>query len=122
MKAIVLTRKILANGAARKWYAERSCNGSWSIYRKEKERKIYESLLALGPGPGPDDVDRVIGNRSWTSLPTCGGCGKDGLEIVVQVGEDPDYESRTAYLCGPCLREAWYACEETMSELPHMFR
>jgi hypothetical protein len=52
-----------------------------------------------------EDINRVIGNDTWTKLP-CHNCGKwsgDG----VRVGEEPDYESSTANVCRDCLREAY---------------
>lgn len=35
----------------------------------------------------------------------CGGCDRK-VAIVVRVGERPDYETQTAYLCRDCLLEA----------------
>jgi hypothetical protein len=50
------------------------------------------------------DVAAAIGNDSWTSN-RCDECGRDN-EVVVTVGEPPDYESRTASLCPECLAKA----------------
>jgi len=35
----------------------------------------------------------------------CGECGKS-VDAVIQIGEEPDFESRTAYVCLACLRKA----------------
>ena len=50
------------------------------------------------------DVTAIIGNDSWTSL-KCDECGKY-VDAVVQVGEEPDYESYSAKLCKPCVYKA----------------
>lgn len=54
------------------------------------------------------DVEKVIGNYSWTRL-KCDDCGRedDDLDTVVQVGQEPDYESATALLCKECAKRAF---------------
>lgn len=46
------------------------------------------------------DIYKIL-DRNWTAL-VCDECGRD-VQIVVQVGEKPDFESRTAQLCKNCL-------------------
>ena len=50
------------------------------------------------------DVAAIIGNESWTSL-KCDECGNE-TETVVQVGQEPEYDSHTACLCVPCVKTA----------------
>lgn len=50
------------------------------------------------------DAKRIIGNDSWTSL-RCNECEQE-VNAVVQLGEEPDYESRTACICFDCLEKA----------------
>jgi hypothetical protein len=52
-----------------------------------------------------DDVAQIIGNRSWVAKETCDECGAETWDAV-QLGEEPDYESSTATICGDCLRAA----------------
>ncbi len=52
----------------------------------------------------PEDVDRIIGNDSWTTQLKCDEC-KEYVNWVLQVGDEPDYESDTACLCKACARE-----------------
>ena len=68
--------------------------------------RIYQALLALGKSPAPDDVDRIIGNPSWTEVPPCNECGALDAPFVIEVGETPDYESATVYLCPKCVAAA----------------
>ena len=99
MRPKLITRQMKADNAAKAWEAQ---------YDKpdKKQREIGATLVALGPSPNPDDVDRVIGNDTWTSPGRCGGCDSWKAQTLVQVGAEPDYESETALLCGDCLRAA----------------
>ena len=54
----------------------------------------------------PDEVDDIIGNDNWTSPGDCTDCGAEDLAAVVQLGQEPDYESATANVCADCLRKA----------------
>ncbi len=105
-KPFLVTRQSLARGVAAKWKHQRSCNGHWTLHRKEEERDIYEKLLELGPDPDPDAADKIIGNGSWTDPGRCVGCDLDDGGPRVVIGEEPDYESATATMCGACLNEA----------------
>lgn len=51
-------------------------------------------------------VNQIIGNDSWTDIPKCSECKTRPNDAVLQVGEEPDYESKTAYLCQECARKA----------------
>lgn len=97
-----LTRQYLASQAAKRWkrqYAERG-----KFYDPDKER-IYEQLTALGDAPIPDAVDAAIGNNTWTEPPSCSEC-REFRDVIIRVGDEPDYESETAWLCETCLRAA----------------
>ena len=50
-----------------------------------------------------EDVQRIIGDTAW--IPGCNECGKKSCDVV-RVGEEPDYESETAYICLDCAKEA----------------
>ena len=95
----IITKQALANGAAERWKDQYAC-----FSKGTNSRGIYEALLALGENPLPYDVNKVIGNNSWTYL-SCDECSKE-VEVVVQLGEEPDYESATAQICFPCLKKA----------------
>lgn len=99
MKPIKITRQTLANGAQHRW-------ASQYISTTEKAKiDILAQLKALGDFPDPDAVDKIIGNRSWTSVPRCDCCMLK-KDIVIRIGEEPDYESATAIVCEACLKEA----------------
>lgn len=104
----LITRQMKADTAARDWfhtYAHTSYwkEGRFSVTGLTKE-ETHTKLVALGAHPNPDDVDSVIGNKSWTAC-ICNDCGKY-VEAVVQLGQEPDYDSATANICFPCLKKA----------------
>ncbi len=96
----LITRQSRASTTAARW--QEQYNGPGVTV---DEQEIGAALVALGADPLPDAVDAAIGNDSWTKLDTCGECSKE-VAALVQVGEDPDYDSNTAYLCKSCTRRA----------------
>ena len=93
---IAITRLSLAKETAKRWKIQ---------YGTDKY-DVYKKLVSLGDSPNPDQVDAIIGNGSWTRVPHCSECSSEGEAIVIQVGETPDYDSHTAYLCSDCIRDA----------------
>lgn len=98
----VIRRTENAKGMADRWRDVYCRNGNW-LYDDGK-RTIWEKLAALGTNPHPDDVDAAIGNGSWTEC-RCDEC-RGLFEEVVEVGQEPDYESATARICKGCLTMA----------------
>ena len=67
---------------------------------------VLPRLLALDcEKDGADKVEAIIGNGSWVRQYGCSECGIESWDIV-QVGEPPDYESATAWICRDCLKSA----------------
>jgi hypothetical protein len=78
----------------------------WRRQYPNDKRDIAEKLVALDKATAtPDDVTKIIGNKSWIGPEECDECGTS-VEVYVEIGEEPDYESNTAHVCGPCLRKA----------------
>ena len=100
----LITRQTRANQAAQRWHRQYGPRFPESTAFGDTE-VIYQRLVALGPTPNPDDVDRIIGNDSWTRLGECDECDQQ-KSVLVQVGEEPDYESHTATICVDCLQAA----------------
>lgn len=111
MKAEFWDRKRCAAWAASKWWNQYYHNIRTKGFNWDRNLEIYDGLVSLGPDPNPDDVDRIIGNSSWSWPGSCGGCGTTCDKVVV-VGEKPDYDSHTARLCKDCVLEALHAFEE----------
>lgn len=51
------------------------------------------------------EVAAVVGSKSWVSENTCDECESRTWDAV-QLGQTPEYESRTATICRDCLRAA----------------
>lgn len=97
----LITRQYLANNAAKRWKVQYA--NSEQIFKNNKiSTDIYDQLIGLGPTPNPDDVDKIIGSSSWTQVPNCEQCDKE-VGAVIEVGEQPGWDSRTCYLCKECI-------------------
>ena len=90
-----ITRQSLANGVSERWKEQ---------YPKDKDG-IQKKLDSLGKVKNPDAVDKIIGNTSWTDVPLCTECGESGKDFVIMVGQEPDYESNTTWLCKDCIEK-----------------
>lgn len=80
----------------------------------ENKRQIYQRLLAAMPLT-VQSASAIIGNGSWTNI-SCSQCGKRNLDRAIEVGEEQDYESATAWLCEDCLRQAWEMMQEYLAK------
>lgn len=98
--------KLITKREVIKRVAERWLNQYTQFKRHSGEKQdTYKRLLQLVLDTATeDDVEKVIGNRSWTRM-ACDQCEQE-VDTLVQVGQEPDYESRTASLCPTCLRAA----------------
>lgn len=96
----LITRQSEANDAPQRWAVQYSGKG----YTQE-QYEITRTLAALSAPIDPDEVDRIIGNTSWTTPPSCGVCGKFAPAIA-EIGEESDYRSSTAHVCRPCAEKA----------------
>lgn len=77
---------------------------SWELTHKGDRDGKATKIRALGPNPEPEAVNAIIGNESWTRC-SCSECGRD-VDAVVQLGEELDYESSTAWICKQCVKLA----------------
>lgn len=103
MKYIYKTE--LAAKAAERWkkqYFDEN-NKTWRYGEDKKE--VYNRLIQLGPSPNPQDVNRAIGNDSWTDC-KCNECDRD-VNCVVQIGDELDCDSQTANVCVNCIKKAF---------------
>lgn len=69
------------------------------------KQQILEKLKMLDLETcAKESVNAIIGNSSWTTL-RCDDCRSE-VDTVIQLGQEPDYESATAEVCVKCLRKA----------------
>lgn len=76
----------------------------WLKQYHETKSYIAYQLKELGEHPNPDDVDKIIGDNSWTKVPRCSNCGQDREEVVELKNQDADPED-IYHLCMECVRE-----------------
>jgi len=90
----LITREIRASEALKRFNKEYA-------FMIGNKKDILDRLKSLGSNPNPDDVDKAIGNKTWTCVPSCTECGKDYSKVLEF--EDYDY---IFYLCEKCINMA----------------
>ena len=100
----IMTPQTLAREARAKW-DEQYKHASNDNHLRTWAPAVAARLAALGENPSPQQVNDAIGNDRWTQPPSCSECDSESAAIV-QVGEEPDYESSTAWLCRDCVVKA----------------
>ena len=97
----LITERSLIRCVAARWDAQYP-SGS----RSAEQAAISNALRGLDvERASAEEVAAIIGNDSWTRIPRCDECGAKGVPVV-EIGQEPDYESRTAWICARCLRSA----------------
>ena len=102
----IITRKILADSAPQRFKEQYEKYRGVKHYSQLDHGEVIDQLAKLCEPINPDEVDRIIGNKSWTSVPSCDECNADDLHAVVEIGQEPDYESSTARICHACITSA----------------
>ena len=93
---MLLTKQHLVNTVDDRWKKQYYLNFSWDYYGDDKVEK-YEELVNLGKNKNPEDVDKIIGNSSWTIL-ICNHCNKD-VDAVFIFGTNEE----SLYVCEYCV-------------------
>jgi hypothetical protein len=100
----LLNERTRVKDAIKQWIESHGLTGSYSADRRG--RHVGKELSALDQETATaKDVAEIIGNNSWAGMLTCDECGKEAWDLV-QLGEEPDYESSTASICVDCLKKA----------------
>jgi len=97
---VLITREQVAAQTAERF--RRQYGPNFGVYPWGDSAEVLKQLNALGPSPAVEDVEALC--QGWTLL-SCDECG-DRVDQVVQVGQEPDYESSTACLCWKCAVNA----------------
>jgi len=98
---IVTTKKQILKNLPKHW--RQSYPKGRDLASGKNSDKIYIALVNEKELT-EERANEIIGNDSWTRN-SCDECGED-VEVTVMVGEEPDYESRTASICINCLNKA----------------
>lgn len=92
-------------GIIKKWQAQYGTNKESMRSDKREILEGLEDLLDVEFST-KEDVERIIGNDAWIRPNECDECGNKSWEPMVEVGEELDYESKTATVCLECLLKA----------------
>ena len=97
---IVLDERTQVKQAIQQWIA------IYGYGADTRGRRVGAELMALDKETATaDQVAEIIGNSSWARERACHECGKEAWDVV-ELGEQPDYESATACVCRDCLHAA----------------
>lgn len=100
----VLDERTQVKEAIQRWIERYGVDRTYAM--DKRGRSVGKELMNLDQETATaDDVAEIIGNNSWAHEEECGECGKRSWGIV-EIGDKPDHESNTAYVCGGCLRSA----------------
>jgi len=69
----IISRQLLADNFSKNW---RLRYGKIDFEMYPEQKAIYKEVQALGDHPDPNEIDRIVGNNSWTAV-FCNWCGKD---------------------------------------------
>jgi len=79
----------------------RGVAAKWKNQYPDTKLEIYQRLLTLSEHSTRADVAAIIGNDSWIGE----DCTECRGRAVVLVGQEPDYESHTVWLCAACVEK-----------------
>ena len=107
MKVITIRTQIreLPDRLKRQWQRP---DGSWKgLYDGRSMEKLHAAIAALDPERATlKDVNTILDPDTWwVEALECDECG-ELVEAIVQLGDEPGYESSTANVCIGCLRKA----------------
>lgn len=109
---LIINERSHVRDVAKRWerqYASYMDSGSRGELKKVLKRDAKDVLFKLKSldveTATAEDVKNIIGNDSWVCDTKCDECGKAFGEVV-QLGEEPDYESHTICICSSCLIKA----------------
>lgn len=88
----------------------------WSrTYLHHSTEEIYNKLVALdGETATPADIAAIIGNDTWVRIShQCSECCACPSDAILHVGEEPDFDSATVYLCRDCAAKVANAFPHT---------
>ncbi len=84
-------------------------NKSWY----QNDEKLFNKLNAIDPETiTTAQFNKMFKGRFLVCPNVCSECNKESWDIV-EIGQPPDYDSSTAYICEKCLKEALKLIEKS---------
>ena len=88
-------------GIAARWRLQYP-TGQWGADKED----IYRRLAALDDDVATaKEVAEIVGNNSWCGTQGCDECDRQ-FDTIMQLGQEPDYDSHTLNICFGCLEKA----------------
>lgn len=110
----LFTQRILIRAVAERWRQAASVTPDLYGHPPRSRAKVLSKLESLDLETAThEEISDIIGNESWTRMDACDECGVVP-EVMVRLGEDPDYESSTACICPSCLEKAVRLAKENL--------
>lgn len=99
----LLDERTQVREVAQSWHRQ---YGEGTYGMDKRGRMVGRELAALNVETATAmQVAEIIGHNGWVKPQKCDECGTESWKIV-QIGEEPDYESSTANICADCIRKA----------------
>ena len=99
----LLDERTQVRKVAERWFRQ---YGEGTYGADKRGRMVGRELKALDPETATaDEVAEIVGHCGWVCPQQCNECKANSWQVV-QLGDEPDYESRTANVCADCLRKA----------------
>jgi hypothetical protein len=98
----LITERDLIRSVASRWRRQYNGRMNEALTRGQTPEQIAQELDRLDVEVATaEDVIRIVGNDTWTCPPRCSEC-HSVRRAVIRIGEEPDRESETAWLCQDC--------------------
>ncbi len=99
----LIYRKTLIDSLPERWFDTYLRRDDAPYYARAKVK--YDALMALPRPLSAEAVDALVARTGWTDL-KCDECLRDDCEVVVELGEEPEHDTRTVWLCLDCTTNA----------------
>lgn len=100
---ILITREYMAKRALEKYNSQYPVGRNYTHCRFDVEES-RKKLEGIGSSPTPEQIVEIL-NDSWVTPPKCYECESENIPVVM-LGEAPDYESCTTWICENCAIKA----------------
>lgn len=107
MSVEIIKRADIVASVPKRW------DQTYANYNDPRKSEITRKLHSLPLGFTVEQVNEIIGNKTWTVNP-CDECGAD-CDVLVRIGDRPDHDARWVDLCAKCLAVATAALSQEKS-------
>lgn len=102
----VITKQSLIDNLPERWfngYGLKDTRSNFRLANNKMALDIYNELIENKPLT-EEKIIKIIGHASWITE-YCNECNKPN-DYIIEIGQEPDYDSATAKMCINCLNKA----------------